>query len=108
MALGLEGELMGKFVFVYYAGSETDGGSNEDWMSWFEKLGKKVVDPGNPFAGGGQAINKDGVMDVNSMPVTGYSIVEAKDMDEAVAMAKDCPLVPTEGGAVCVYEALPM
>jgi predicted metal-binding transcription factor (methanogenesis marker protein 9) len=99
---------MGKFVYIYYAGSESDGGSNEEWMSWFGKLGKKIMDPGNPFSEGGQAVNKDGVMAVKEMPATGYSIVEAKDMDEAVEMAKDCPLVGAKNGAVCVYEALPM
>ena len=98
---------MGKFVYIYYAGA-SDGGSNDEWMSWFGKLGKKIMDPGNPFDEGGKAVNKDGVMGVKDMPATGYSIVEAKDMDEAVEMAKGCPLVKSEDGAVCVYEALPM
>jgi len=99
---------MGKFVYVYYAGSESDGGSNEEWMEWFGQLGKKIVDPGNPFHEGGQAVNKDGVMAVKEMPATGYSIIEASDMEEAVEMAKGCPLVGAKNGAVCVYEALPM
>jgi len=99
---------MGKFVYVYYAGSESDGGSNEEWTTWFEKLGKKIMDPGNPFNEGGQAVNKEGIMAVKEMPATGYSIVEAGDMDEAVEMAKGCPLVGSKDGAVCVYEALPM
>jgi hypothetical protein len=99
---------MSKFVYVYYAGSESNGGGNDEWMKWFGELGNKVVDPGNPFNNNGQAVNKDGVMAVKDMPATGYSIVEAEDMDEAVGMAKNCPLVGAKNGAVCVYEALPM
>ena len=98
---------MGKFVYIYYAG-KSDGGSNDEWMGWFGALGKKIMDPGNPFDEGGQAVHKGGVMAVKDMPATGYSIVEAKDMDEALEMAKGCPLVKSEDGAVAVYEALPM
>jgi hypothetical protein len=81
--------------------------SADDWKSWFGRLGDKLMDPGNPLAGG-QAAHQDGVMHVKDIPATGYSIVSAKDMDEATELAKGCPLVSYKGGAVCVYEALPM
>jgi hypothetical protein len=99
---------MGKYVYVYYAGTASDGGSAEEWGKWFGQLGDKLIDPGNPFGDNGQAVNKDGVMSVKDMPATGYSIVKAESMDEATAMAKDCPLMASANGAVCVYEALPM
>ena len=98
---------MGKFVFIYYAGS-SDGGNNEQWGAWFGKLGDKLIDGGNPFAEKAKAVNKDGVMDVKEMPATGYSIVSANDMDEALELSKDCPLLLSNDGAVCIYEALPM
>jgi hypothetical protein len=98
---------MGKYVYIYYAGATSDGGSAEEWGKWFGQLGGKLVDGGNPFGDGGQAVNKDGVMDVKEMPATGYSIINAKDMEEATELAKDCPLM-SKDGAVCVYEALPM
>lgn len=47
-------------------------------------------------------------MPVQDKPATGYSIVNAKDMDEATELAKGCPLMASKDGAVCVYEALPM
>jgi len=98
---------MGKYVYIYYAGS-SDGGSNEAWGKWFSDLGDKLVDPGNPFGDGGQAVHAGGVMDVQDKPATGYSIVTAGSMDEATDMAKGCPLTSAKDGAVCVYEALPM
>ena len=93
---------MGKYVYIYYAGAGSDGGSGEDWGKWFGELGDKLVDGGNPFAEGGQAVHKGGKMDVQDKPVTGYSIVSAGSMDEATELAKGCPLVSTENGAVCV------
>jgi len=99
---------MGKYVYIYYAGSESDGGNAEEWGKWFGQLGDKLVDPGNPFGEGGQAVSQEGVMAVSDRPATGYSIVNASDMDEATEIAKGCPLISAKGGAVCVYEALPM
>jgi len=99
---------MGKYVYIYYAGKDTDAGDNEAWGKWFAELGDKLIDPGNPFSDGGQAVYEGGVMPVNEKPVTGYSIVSAESLDEAVTMAKGSPLASSKDGAVCVYEALPM
>ncbi|HMH70431.1 MAG TPA: hypothetical protein VK502_03450 [Candidatus Saccharimonadales bacterium] len=98
---------MGKFVYVYYAGKDTDAGDNEAWGKWFGELGSKLIDGGNPFSDG-NAVYKGGVMAIEEKPVTGYSIVNADSMEEATELAKGCPLVDSDGGAVCVYEALPM
>jgi hypothetical protein len=99
---------MGKYVYIYYAGTSSDGGSPEEWGAWFGKLGDKLIDGGNPFNDGGQAVSPSGVMAVHDNPATGYSIVEAASMDEATEIAKGCPLMSATNGAVCVYEALPM
>lgn len=98
---------MGKFVYVYYAGKDTDAGDDAAWGKWFGELGSKLTDGGNPFNEGGQAVHQGGVMAVKDMPVTGYSIVSADSMEEATELAKGCPLVKSDG-VVCVYEALPM
>lgn len=97
---------MGKFVYVYYAGD--NAGDDKAWGKWFGELGEKLIDPGNPFGDDGQAVHMGGVMAVSEKPVTGYSIINAADMDEATELAKNCPLVASKNGAVCVYEALPM
>ena len=99
---------MGKYVYVYYAGKDTDAGDNEAWGKWFGELGDKLTDGGNPFNSDGQAVHQGGVMPVTDMPVTGYSIIAADSMKEATELAKGCPLVASKDGVVCVYEALPM
>lgn len=98
---------MAKFIYLYYAGKETDAGDDAAWGTWFGSLADKLVDPGNPLAAGAQAVHAGGTMDVKDMPTTGYSIITAKDMDEALTLAKGCPLVASDG-AVAVYEALSM
>ena len=99
---------MGKYVYVYYAGKDTDAGDDAAWGKWFGDLGNKLVDGGNPFGTDGQAVHIGGVMPVAEKPVTGYSIITAGSMEEATELAKGCPLISSKDGAVCVYEALPM
>lgn len=61
---------MAKFVYVYYSGSD-DAGNDQAWGEWFQKLGGRLIDAGNPFNDGGKAVHKGGVMDVQDKPVTG-------------------------------------
>lgn len=103
---------MKNYVLLYFNEGVRDGVSPEDfkaeWGKWLGGLGDKLVDAGNPFNEGGKAVSKDGVMDVKDMPSTGYSIVKAGSMDEALDLAKGCPVINEPKGAVCVYETMPM
>ena len=99
---------MGKYVYIYYATSDTDSGDNEAWGRWFGALGDKLIDGGNPFNHGGQAVHRGGKMAIVEKPATGYSIVTAESLEEATELAEGCPLVASIDGVVCVYEALPM
>ncbi len=104
---------MAKFAFSYHGGSEPATDEEREqvmaaWMGWFGGLGDAVVDHGNPF-GPPKTVNADGsVTDGGGPnPVSGYSIVEAADIDAAVTMAKGCPILGN-GGSVEVAEAFPM
>ena len=103
---------MKNYVYVYYDSSEQTGMPMEEvtkaWMGWFQELGDKIVDAGNPFNRGGMAVEKSGVTTIENFPATGYTIVKANSMEEAVEMAKTCPLLVSDSTAVRVYEALPM
>jgi hypothetical protein len=105
---------MKKFVFEYYnelTPAEREGLDSsvmDAWNKWFGSLGSKMVDGGNPFGPDGMAVEKSGVSKIENHPATGYSIVNAASMDEAVELAKGCPVLEAKAGAVRVYEALPM
>ena len=101
---------MKNYVFVYYDTSNTEASEEvtKAWGEWFGKLGEKLVDAGNPFASGGKAVEKSGVTTIENFPATGYSIVKAENLNEAVEMAKGCPLVTSDSAAVRVYETIAM
>ena len=97
---------MGKYVLAYKGGGmpETEEEQKQvmdAWMAWFGGLGDSVVDVGNPF-GPSAALGAD-----SASGLTGYSIVNASSMDEALAKAGGCPNLAA-GGSVEVYETIDM
>jgi len=94
-----------KFVFLSIGYTEPTKEIMDAWMAWFKKIEKYVVDRGNPFAPG-KEITSSGIKDLplDKGAITGYTIIEAKDMDEAVKIAKDCPIITS----LRVYEAVEM
>jgi len=73
------------------------------WNSWYQQLGQAVVDGGNPF-GPSKGIGVDGtVSDGAPSGMTGYTILQADDLDGAAEMGKGCPVLAS-GGTVEVYE----
>lgn len=104
---------MTNFVLVYTGGgmpeSEEEGATvMAAWGKWYEGMGAAIVDGGNPF-GASKHVSKDGVSDgpVSSPPATGYTIIAADSLDEAVAKLGDHPHV-NYGGQVSVYETFEM
>lgn len=55
----------------------------------------------------GKMVGKGGARDIGANPVTGYSIIKAASLDEAVVIAEGCPAIP-EGGQVAIYELTAM
>ena len=68
------------------------------WRNWFSQMGDQVVDSGNPV-GKSSTVHTDGSVtdDGGSNPLSGYSIVEANTLEDALALAKDCPVLAAEG-----------
>jgi hypothetical protein len=96
---------VGKYVLVYQGGAvaeteEAQHAAMAAWGAWFGSLGAAVVDGGAPFGASG-AVGGGGAR----TGLTGYSILQASDLDAAVALAGGCPIL-TDGGAVDVYEAI--
>ena len=100
-----------KYMFLYYGEMAEDEATREHGMQlmadWYGRLGSAIVDGGNPFTAV-RTVGQSGATDpgMADMP-TGYTIVEAADMDAAVALARDCPLVMA-GRDITVLETLPM
>jgi hypothetical protein len=65
------------------------------WEAWFGKLGDALVDKGNAVLGGRSVTDDAGTV----LPLGGYTIISAADLEEATRLASGCPVLP-EGGAV--------
>jgi hypothetical protein len=108
---------MKKFVFVYYNKTRSEDlikeelkASMDKWMAWFGTFKDKMVDGGNPFAPVAKSVTAKGVETIpaEKWPATGYTIINAKDINEAAEIAKGCPVLERNEGTVDVYEAMPM
>ena len=102
---------MPNYLLVFHGGtapqSEEEGRKvMQEWTSWMDGLGAAVVDGGNP-ASRTKTIGGGGTVTDTSNGPSGYSIISANSIDEAVELAKGCPVL--HGGAtVQVVETFPI
>ncbi len=104
---------MAKYVFVYHGGSHPETEAEvaavmDAWGSWFGSMGAAVIDGGNPV-GPSATVMSDGsvVNNGGANPISGYSLIEAKSLDDAVAKARKCPILAA-GGHIELAEAIDM
>ncbi|MDR6506862.1 YciI family protein [Arthrobacter oryzae] len=76
------------------------------WMQWADKAGEALVDLGTPL-GAGKEVTSTGVSDTEST-VGGYSVLQAEDMDGALALLEGHPHLMLPGASIRAYEALDM
>jgi hypothetical protein len=99
---------MADYVLLYSGGKMPETKEEQDavmaaWNTWFGELGGTLKDGGNPFTPAAKTIGSDGSVSDGGGSASGYSIVTADSLDEAVNKAKGCPVL--QGGAsITVYE----
>ncbi len=104
---------MAKYLFVYHGGAhpeteEETAAVMDAWGSWFGSMGAAVIDGGNPV-GMSTTVQSDGsvVSNGGANPASGYSLIEAKNLDDAVGKAQKCPILAS-GGSIELAEAIDM
>jgi len=104
---------MTNFVLVYTGGGMPESEEQQAavmaaWGAWYESVGAGIVDGGNPF-GASKSVTAKGVNDgpVSSPPATGYTVISAESLDDAVAKVQNHPHL-NYGGQVSVYETFEM
>lgn len=102
---------MSEYLYIYRGGNSGSPqemqATMQKWMAWFKELGAKghVKDPGNPLEDGGKVLKgkqktvTDGPFAETKDIVGGYSLISAKDLAQAVELAKGCPIFDG-GGSV--------
>jgi hypothetical protein len=88
---------MTTFLFSYrmpqgYVPGRTDAAAA--WTAWFAELGTSVSDRGNPVFESA-SLGHCG----DDTTLGGYSLITAEDLQEALALAKGCPVL-AEGAGV--------
>ena len=87
---------MAKYVFSFRVPSDyrPNGGTPAEWQAWFGRLGPALMDIGHAVTDYASL----GEVGGSGSRVVGYSVVSAEDMDSALALAKDCPVMRVGGG----------
>jgi len=108
---------MKKFIVIYHAPAEAmEQMANatpeqreegmKPWMAWAEKCGDRLVDMGTPLTPG-LKLNPDGSSENSTKEVTGYSILQANNMDEAQELLQGHPHLGWAGGCdIEVHESI--
>lgn len=104
---------MSKYLYVYHGGKKPESEAEvakvmDAWGQWFGSMGAAVVDGGNPV-GASSTVNSDGSVSDNggANPASGYSLIEASNLADALKKAKGCPILAA-GGSVEVAEVFDM
>ena len=110
---------MSDFAFVY-RGWDTPASPEEmqktvdQWRAWFKELDEKghMKDPGLPLDKAGNVIRgarklvSDGPFAEAKDVVGGFTLITARDLQQATALAKGCPILES-GGSIEVRPVLP-
>lgn len=105
---------MTKFLYVYHAPplpadapertpAEMEA-SMKPWFAWRERVGAGMVDFGAPTSGGHRVTPTSTTP--STLQVAGYSIIEAPDLEAALALTKDHPHLAWPGGEIEVHEVM--
>ena len=110
---------MSQFLYLYRGGDSS--GTPEEmqqtmqkWVAWMQDLGAKgkLKDQGNPLEAEGKVVKKktaitDGPFAEAKDIIGGYTLIEAKDINEAASLAAGCPIFE-RGGFVEVRPIMAM
>jgi hypothetical protein len=92
---------MPRYLLAYHGGHVDESLEGRQrvmtaFSKWFEELGPRLIDPGNPISrtvtvDDGSASDGGG-----TNPISGYTVIDADDMETAIELVKRGPIV--QGG----------
>jgi hypothetical protein len=103
---------MSQFLYLYRGNPESRDRSPEKaqqimqkWMTWLKGLGESghLKDQGQPLEPSGKVVRgksktiTDGPFAEAKDLVGGFTLVEARDINEAVELSKGCPILDEDG-----------
>ncbi len=101
---------MSEFTFLYRGRDSNTSPEQmqramEKWREWFKELSAKghVKDIGHPLERAGKVVNgkqktvTDGPFAEAKDVVGGFTLIEAKDLEQATELSKGCPILEVDG-----------
>ena len=96
---------MKNFLFLAIGFEKPTDTTMAAWEKWFEANADNIVDQGAPTVSG-REITKSGISELtlDDAAISGYMLVKAADMDEAVKLAEGSPI----NHSLHIYETMTM
>ncbi|WP_448002117.1 hypothetical protein [Agromyces bauzanensis] len=92
---------MNTYMFLYKGYVTPTPEIGKAWMDWFASVGDRMVDSGKPMSRGAEVSRDDvSAIEPGLESFTGYSILTADSMDDAIELAETNPMITS----VVVYE----
>lgn len=84
---------MSKFVLAHIGFEQPTEEIMAAWMKWFEDIKDLTVE--NIGLNPGKEVTSEGIKDINfdAQVTTGFTIIEAENLDKAVKIAQACPFI---------------
>jgi hypothetical protein len=86
--------IMANYVIAYRVPADYKPADPKQWQDWFGGLGDSLVDVGRAvtdYASAGEVGGSDSHF-------VAYSVINADSLDDALAIAKTCPVMSVGGG----------
>ena len=80
----------------------------QSYMEWVERLGAKAINPQMPLRAI-KSVTRDSVkVGAPENYMMGMTLIDVESMDEAVAIAQDCPFLEMDNSSITVGEIMSM
>lgn len=93
---------MKKFVLLTIGFTPPTPEIMDSWMQWFKSIEDKIVD--QIGLRNGKEVTKNGITELpmDKDAITGYLVINAANIDEAIKIAQSCPMITSTK----VYEVM--
>jgi hypothetical protein len=107
---------MNKYLFIYKSPPATGQQPSpeetqqmfEAWNVWMTQFKKNIVSGGDGLKPGGKVLTDGKLSDAPFAEakeiIGGYSIIQAESYDEAVVVARSCPMTHVPGSVIAIHE----
>src|SRR6266496_943917 len=92
---------MKKYMLLCKGPATPPGASHEKWPAWFNKAREKLVNIGSPMENG-FVLHSDGSNDNSATNLNGYSIIQAKNINDVMSLVNDHPFLAIGNGEYSV------